>query len=165
MPDIPLSRAVAHGRGALVIDDNTWATPLFHRSLDQGVEYQHAAATKYIGGHSDIISGPFSESKAWPPIAERSGCSASAPGRTTCFSRYVVYRTPRRSACTASSIRPRDGAMARDAARGCQGVTPALESDPGHTIWKTGFYRRRPGCSVLSLSPRRRRRSMRCSCG
>src|ERR1700675_1042163 len=38
MPDIPAIAAVAHARGALVIDDNTWATPLFHRSLEQGVD-------------------------------------------------------------------------------------------------------------------------------
>src|SRR3954471_14413485 len=36
MPDLPAIATVAHGRGVLVIDDNTWATALFHRSLDQG---------------------------------------------------------------------------------------------------------------------------------
>ncbi|HTE93570.1 MAG TPA: PLP-dependent transferase, partial [Bradyrhizobium sp.] len=60
MPDIPAIAAVAHGRGALVIDDNTWATPLFHRSLDQGVDISMQAATKYIGGHSDIMFGTIS---------------------------------------------------------------------------------------------------------
>ena len=46
MTDIPAIAAVAHARGALVIDDNTWATPLFHRSLDQGVDISMQAATK-----------------------------------------------------------------------------------------------------------------------
>jgi cysteine-S-conjugate beta-lyase len=46
--DIPAIAEVAHARGALVIDDNTWATPLFHRSLDQGVDISIQAATKYI---------------------------------------------------------------------------------------------------------------------
>jgi len=55
MPDIPAIAAVAHARGALVIDDNTWATALYHRSLDQGVDISMQAATKYVGGHSDIM--------------------------------------------------------------------------------------------------------------
>src|SRR3954454_12324047 len=48
MPDIPAIVSVTRARGALVIDDNTWATPLFHRSLDQGVDISIQAATKYI---------------------------------------------------------------------------------------------------------------------
>src|ERR1035437_8843064 len=68
MPDIPAIAAVAHARDALVIDDNTWATPLFHRSLDQGVDISMQAATKYIGGHSDIMFGTISSNaRAAPP--------------------------------------------------------------------------------------------------
>jgi cystathionine beta-lyase len=71
MPDISAIAAVAHGRGALVIDDNTWATPLYHRSLEQGVDISMQAATKYIGGHSDIMFGTISaNAKAWPQLAE-----------------------------------------------------------------------------------------------
>src|SRR6202048_2413245 len=71
MPDIPAIAAVAHARGALVIDDNTWATPLYHRSLEQGVDISVQAATKYIGGHSDIMFGTISaNAKTWPMIAE-----------------------------------------------------------------------------------------------
>src|SRR5246127_3606082 len=72
MPDIPLIASVAHGRGALVIDDNTWATPLYHRSLEQGVDISMQAATKYIGGHSDIMFGTISaNAKARPQNTER----------------------------------------------------------------------------------------------
>src|ERR1700684_4191618 len=60
MPDIPAIAAIAHGRSALVIDDNTWATALYHRSLEQGVDISMQAATKYIGGHSDIMFGTIS---------------------------------------------------------------------------------------------------------
>ncbi len=71
MPDIPAIAAVAHARGALVIDDNTWATPLYHRSLELGVDISMQAATKYIGGHSDIMFGTISaNAKAWPLITE-----------------------------------------------------------------------------------------------
>src|SRR5882757_1357642 len=71
MADIPAIASVAHGCGALVIDDNTWATPLYHRSLEQGVDISMQAATKYIGGHSNIMFGTISaNAKAWPLIAE-----------------------------------------------------------------------------------------------
>ena len=103
MTDIPAIAEVAHARGALVIDDNTWATPLFHRSLDQGVDISMQAATKYIGGHSDIMFGTISaNAKAWPhDLPRRSACSASAPDRTTCSWRCAVCA---RSRCGSHSI-------------------------------------------------------------
>src|SRR6204780_5581173 len=71
MADIPAIATAAHGRGALVIDDNTWATPLYHRSLEQGVDISMQAAPKYIGGHSDIMFGTISaNARAWPLVAE-----------------------------------------------------------------------------------------------
>src|SRR5215468_579840 len=71
MPDIPAIAAVTHAMGALVIDDNTWATPLYHHSLEQGVDISVQAATKYIGGHSDIMFGTISANAGtWPVIAE-----------------------------------------------------------------------------------------------
>src|ERR1700758_4641979 len=45
MPDLPAIAAVAHAHGALVIDDNTWATALYHRSLEQGADISMQAAT------------------------------------------------------------------------------------------------------------------------
>ena len=45
MPDVRAIAAVAHARGALVIDDNTWATPLYRRALEQGVDISMMAAT------------------------------------------------------------------------------------------------------------------------
>src|SRR4029079_14586428 len=71
MPDTPAIASAAHAQGALVIDDNTWATALYHRSLEQGVDISMQAATKYIGGHSDIMFGTIAaNAKAWPLITE-----------------------------------------------------------------------------------------------
>src|SRR6201989_2408269 len=70
MPDLSAIASAAHAHGAIVIDDNTWATPLFHRSLEQGVDISIQAATKYIGGHSDIMFGTISaNAQAWPMLA------------------------------------------------------------------------------------------------
>ena len=141
MPDIPAIAAVAHARGALVIDDNTWATPLFHRSLDHGVDISMQAATKYIGGHSDIMFGTISaNAKTWPLIAEaiRLLGVCAGPGRR--FSGAARLAHARGAAGAASSIRHsrwRDGS--RRGPRSSRCCIPRWKSDPGHAIWKRDF--------------------------
>jgi cystathionine beta-lyase len=55
--DIPAIVAVARANGIVTAIDNTWATPLFLRPLDLGVDVCIHAATKYIVGHSDAMLG------------------------------------------------------------------------------------------------------------
>ena len=140
MPDIPAIAAVAHGRGALVIDDNTWATPLFHRSLDQGVDISMQAATKYIGGHSDIMFGTISaNAKAWPPIAETIRLLGVCAGPDDVF---LALRGLRSLAVRLAQHHRSALEMARWLATRPEVVRvlhPALESDPGHAIWKRDF--------------------------
>ena len=57
MQDIPAIAEVAHRRGARLIIDNSWATPFGFRSFDHGADVSVHAATKYIGGHSDVLMG------------------------------------------------------------------------------------------------------------
>src|SRR5260370_41833806 len=140
MPDIPALAAVAHGRGALVVDDNTWATPLFHRSLDQGVDISMQAATKYIGGHSDIMFGTIAaQAKAWPLIAETIRLLGVCAGPDDVFLALRGLRT--------LSVRlEQHQRSALDMARWlatrpevAKVLHPGLESHPGHAIWKRDF--------------------------
>ena len=140
MPDIRAIAEVAHGRGALVIDDNTWATPLYHRSLEQGVDISMQAATKYIGGHSDIMFGTISANAgAWPLVAEAIRLLGVCAGPDDVFLALRGMRT--------LSVRLaqhyRSGLdMARWLATRpevARVLHPALESDPGHAIWKRDF--------------------------
>src|SRR5437762_480039 len=55
--DVPAIAAVAHRHGAKVVMDNTWGTPYLFRSFEHGVDVSLHAATKYIGGHSDVMLG------------------------------------------------------------------------------------------------------------
>ena len=55
--DVPAIAAVAKNAGAVAMIDNTWATPLFFRPFDHGVDLSIHAATKYIVGHSDAMLG------------------------------------------------------------------------------------------------------------
>ena len=140
MPDIPAIAAVAHGRGALVIDDNTWATPLYHRSLEQGVYISMQAATKYIGGHSDIMFGTISaNAKAWPQIAEGIQLLGICAGPDDVF---LALRGLRTMAVRLAQHHKSGLEMARWLATRPEVVRvlhPALETDPGHAIWKRDF--------------------------
>ena len=60
MQDIPAISEAAHAAGAIVMMDNTWATPLHFRPLDHGVDISIHAATKYPAGHSDVLIGSVS---------------------------------------------------------------------------------------------------------
>jgi cystathionine beta-lyase/cystathionine gamma-synthase len=55
--DIAAIALLAKEHGALTAIDNSWATPLFQKPLDLGVDLVIHAATKYMGGHSDVIAG------------------------------------------------------------------------------------------------------------
>lgn len=55
--DIPAIAAAAHAAGALVVMDNTWATPLGFKGFAHGVDIVIHAATKYIVGHADVMLG------------------------------------------------------------------------------------------------------------
>jgi len=140
MPDIPAIAAVAHAHGALVIDDNTWATPLYHRSLDQGVDISMQAATKYIGGHSDIMFGTISaNASAWPIIAEAIRLLGVCAGPDDVF---LALRGMRTLSVRLAQHYRSGLEMARwleQRAEVIRVLHPALEGDPGHTIWKRDF--------------------------
>jgi len=140
MPDIPAIAAVAHAHGALMIDDNTWATPLFHRSLDHGVDISIQAATKYIGGHSDIMFGTISaNAETWPVIAETIRLLGICAGPDDVF---MALRGLRTLAVRLAQHYHSGIEMARWLASRpevAKVLHPALESDPGHAIWKRDF--------------------------
>jgi cystathionine beta-lyase len=149
MPDIPAIAAVAHAHGALVIDDNTWATPLFHRSLDHGVDISIQAATKYIGGHSDIMFGTISaNARAWPDIAENIRLLGICAGPDDVF---MALRGLRTLAVRLAQHYRSGLEMARWLAARPEVVKvlhPALPSDPGHAIWKRDFT---GACGLFSI--------------
>ncbi len=55
--DIAAVARIARGAGALVVCDNTWATPLLQRPLDLGADIAMHATTKYLAGHGDVTGG------------------------------------------------------------------------------------------------------------
>jgi len=55
--DLAACTQLAHARGVLVAVDNTFATPVLTRPLELGVDIVMHSATKYLGGHSDLLGG------------------------------------------------------------------------------------------------------------
>lgn len=140
MQDIPAIAEAAHAAGALVAMDNTWATPIYFKALDFGVDISIHAATKYPAGHSDVLLGTVSANEAaWPRLASASGAMGMCAGPDDI---YQVLRGLR----TMGVRLERHRQSALDIARWLQdqpGVArvlhPALDSHPGHAIWKRDF--------------------------
>ncbi|WP_336065470.1 cystathionine beta-lyase [Nitratireductor rhodophyticola] len=140
MQDIPAIVEVAHRGGAIVMMDNTWATPLFFRPLDHGVDISIQAATKYPAGHSDILLGTVSANEAcFERLLETHGALGicAAPDDV-----YQVLRGLRTMGVRLERHQQSALALARwlEGQKGVARVLhPALESHPGHTIWKRDF--------------------------
>jgi len=67
--DIQAAADAAHAAGAMLVVDNTFATPYLQRPLELGADVVVHSTTKYLGGHSDVIGG-FAATND-PTIAER----------------------------------------------------------------------------------------------
>ena len=67
--DIRAAAEAAHAAGAMVVVDNTFATPFLQRPLELGADIVLHSTTKYLGGHSDVVGG-FAATND-PTIAER----------------------------------------------------------------------------------------------
>ena len=67
--DIRAAAEAAHEAGAMVVVDNTFATPYLQRPLELGADVVVHSTTKYLGGHSDVIGGFVATND--PTVAER----------------------------------------------------------------------------------------------
>jgi cystathionine gamma-synthase len=85
--DIAAVSAAAHDRGALVVVDNTFATPWLQQPLRLGADIVVHSTTKYLGGHSDVIGGFAATSDQ--AVAARLGflqnAAGAVPGPFDCF--------------------------------------------------------------------------------
>ncbi len=140
MQDIPAIAAVAHDKNAIVLMDNTWATPLYFRAFEKGVDLSIQAGTKYIGGHSDIMFGTVSAN------------AATAPALKTTVGNLGICAGPDDIYLALRGLRTLDVRLQRHmqsaltvarwlAARPevLRVLHPGLETDPGHAIWKRDF--------------------------
>ncbi|MCB6183419.1 cystathionine beta-lyase [Leeia sp. TBRC 13508] len=138
--DIPAIAKVAHDAGAIVVSDSTWATPIGWVPQALGIDVSVHAATKYIGGHSDVMMGvvlasgaAFSKIKAMHKLL---GLAVSADEASLAL-RGV------RTLSTRMKQHAKNGlAIAHWLATQPEVETvlyPPLTGAPGHELWKRDF--------------------------
>jgi cysteine-S-conjugate beta-lyase len=140
MQDIPAIAEAAHRRGAVVIMDNTWATPLFFPPHERGADIAIEAGTKYLSGGSDLLLGMVSANeRCFRALRDAYDSFAMCPGPEDVFLGLRGLRT------MALRLREHEK-QALDMARWlaarpevAQVLHPALETCPGHDIWKRDF--------------------------
>jgi cystathionine beta-lyase len=140
MQDVPAIAAAAHAAGAVVLMDNTWASPLYFRAFDKGVDLSIQAATKYIGGHSDLMLGTVSANAAtWQRLSDTVHALGLCVGPDDIYLglrglRTLGVRLPRhhRAGLEVARWLEQRPEIARV-------LHPALPSCPGHDIWRRDF--------------------------
>jgi len=138
--DIPAIARVAAERDLWLLMDNTWATPLYFRPFDHGVDVSIHAATKYIVGHADAMLGAItSNARAAKHIAIAKDQLGISPGSEET---YLGMRGLR----TMATRLAQHQRSALEIARWLEGrpevarvLHPALPSHPQHALWKRDF--------------------------
>jgi cystathionine gamma-lyase len=85
--DIRACAAIAHGVGAAVVVDNTFATPVHQRPLELGADVVLHSTTKYIGGHCDVLGGALvtSDEALYRSLKFVQNATGAVPGPQDCF--------------------------------------------------------------------------------
>ena len=129
--------------------DNTWATPLYFKPFEHGVDISIHAATKYIGGHSDLMLGVVTSTEA---VHERLrhgmqdlGAYASPDD---CYQALRGLRTMsvRLERHQANALELAPWLRARPEVE--RVLYPALPDDPGHALWRRDF---RGACGLFGM--------------
>jgi cystathionine gamma-synthase len=131
--DLPKAVEIAHARGAKVVIDSTFATPLCHRPLAWGADYAIHSATKYLGGHNDLLAGVvLGSAEAIKPVREAAGMLG---GILDAHSAYLLLRGLK----TLALRMDKHNSNAMQVARWLEGKAavrrvwyPGLESHPDH---------------------------------
>src|SRR3954463_6627985 len=138
--DVPAICTVARERGLVTLLDNTWATPLLFPAIAAGVDVSVLAATKYVGGHADVMLGSATatgESYERIQTATWDLGHAVSPDDAWLGSRGLRTMAVRLKQHEQSALkiaqwlkgRPEVGLV----------LHPALPDCPGHEFWKRDF--------------------------
>ncbi len=140
MQDIPAIAREAHAHNIPVLADTTWGTPYFFKSFEHGVDVSIHAATKYIVGHSDVMMGIIvTNEKYWLPVRRTVADYGYCSSADDCYLALRGFRTigVRMKQQMASALKVARWLESRAEVK--RVLFPALESDPGHALWKRDF--------------------------
>jgi len=138
--DVPAITAIAKERGVVTLLDNTWATPLLFPAIAVGVDISVIAATKYVGGHADVMIGAATANEKHFDRLQRTAWDlghAVSPDDAWLASRGLRTMGVRLKQHEASALKvarwlkeqPQVGLV----------LHPALPDCPGHEIWTRDF--------------------------
>ncbi len=134
--DIAGLARLGHAAGAIVVVDNTFASPALQRPLSLGADVVVHSATKYLGGHSDVVGGALAFADA--DLAEKTQFLQFAAGAVSGpFDAYLTtrgiktlgIRMERHSANAQAVAEHLAGTRPRR-----EGYYPGLPSHPGHAL-------------------------------
>jgi len=138
--DIPAIAKVAHARNAIVVTDNSWATPLHFKPFEHGVDISLQAITKFIGGHGDIIMGAItSKEQHFRPLYDYFRNSGLYVSPHDCYMAQRGVRTlsSRLKQHYANGMALADWLKSRKEV--AEILYPALPGDRFHDLWKRDY--------------------------
>ena len=138
--DLPAIAEVAKEHGITTILDNTWATPLYLKPFELGIDVSVHAATKYITGHSDAMLGIISTNEAcYDRIRDSVRLSGQCAGPDPIFLGLRGLRTmpTRLKQHWKSGIKVAE--WLADRPEVARLIHPALPSHPGYDLWRRDF--------------------------
>jgi len=135
--DLPEAVEICHRRGVEVVIDSTFATPVNHRALEEGADYVIHSATKYLGGHNDLLAGVVAGSaERIAPVRDALGILG---GVIDAHSAYLLLRGLKTLAIRVARHNENGERLARwleGHPRVRRVWYPGLESHPDHAIAK-----------------------------
>jgi cysteine-S-conjugate beta-lyase len=139
--DVPAIADAAHAAGALVVLDNTWSAGVYFDAFAHGVDVTMQAVTKYIAGHSDLLLGSITvkDDAIWQKlgVAQQVVGIAASPDDCSLALRGMKTMAVRLKAIEAGALEMARWLEARSEIETV--LHPALESCPGHAVWKRDF--------------------------
>ena len=138
--DLPAITSVAREHDIITILDNTWASPLYLKPFELGVDVSVHAATKYITGHSDTMLGIISSTEeCYDQIRDTVRLSGQCAGPDPIFLGLRGLRTlpTRLQRHWKSGLVIAEWLSQRPEVESV--IHPAMSSHPGHHLWKRDF--------------------------
>jgi cystathionine gamma-synthase len=164
--DIAELAEVAHGAGALLVVDNTFASPYLQQPLSFGADFVVHSTTKYLGGHSDVVGGAIIVAERHHDVAEQLAYMQNATGAVAGpFDAWLTLRGVKTLAVRmdrhcANAIRIAE--MLVDHPKVAHVLYPGLPEHPGH---KTALFQMKGFGGIVSFRLREGEEAAVRTCG